>query len=169
MILPKYLLQQILDSHGHRIALLLLANPELPGLLLLHQRMVANWSALRSMVKFTSRRIQVYTGSYGRDTAISGFSDLDMLFWLHPDDHSRFDSHQGNGQSALRWMAVCKDQHVQGAGEWPRIPALNYFVLTLALTCVLSPGERILPITFSVARMIFRIIQRWVFPRRLGT
>jgi len=43
----------------------------------------------------------IYTGSYGRDTAIDGFSDLDMLFWLHPDDYSRFDNHFGNGQSAM--------------------------------------------------------------------
>jgi hypothetical protein len=43
----------------------------------------------------------IYTGSYGRDTAIEGFSDLDMLFWLPPDDYSRFNNHQGNGQSAM--------------------------------------------------------------------
>jgi len=43
----------------------------------------------------------IYTGSYGRDTAIEGFSDLDMLFWLPPSDHSRFDNHEGNGQSAM--------------------------------------------------------------------
>jgi hypothetical protein len=43
----------------------------------------------------------IYTGSYGRDTAIAGFSDLDMLFWLHPDDYSRFNTYSGNGQSAM--------------------------------------------------------------------
>lgn len=43
----------------------------------------------------------IYTGSYGRDTAIEGFSDLDMLFWLPPNDFSRFDSYAGNGQSAM--------------------------------------------------------------------
>ena len=43
----------------------------------------------------------IYTGSYGRDTAIEGFSDLDMLFWLRPDDYSRFNNHEGNGQSAM--------------------------------------------------------------------
>lgn len=43
----------------------------------------------------------IYTGSYGRDTAIEGFSDLDMLFWLPPGDFSRFDRYAGNGQSAL--------------------------------------------------------------------
>ena len=43
----------------------------------------------------------IYTGSYGRDTAIAGFSDLDMIFWLPPNAFSRFDNYQGNGQSAL--------------------------------------------------------------------
>jgi hypothetical protein len=43
----------------------------------------------------------LYSGSYGRGTAIRGKSDLDMVFWLHPDDFSRFDTYAGNGQSAL--------------------------------------------------------------------
>ncbi len=43
----------------------------------------------------------IYTGSYGRDTAIEGFSDLDMLFWLSPDDHPRFNSYASNGQSSM--------------------------------------------------------------------
>jgi len=43
----------------------------------------------------------IYTGSYGRDTAIEGFSDLDILFWLPPKDYARFDGYSGNGQSAM--------------------------------------------------------------------
>ena len=43
----------------------------------------------------------IYTGSYGRDTAINGFSDLDILFLLPPSDYARFDSHEYNGQSAM--------------------------------------------------------------------
>src|SRR6266567_7357188 len=43
----------------------------------------------------------VYSGSYGRGTAIRGKSDLDMVFWLHPDDFSRYDNYEGNGQSGL--------------------------------------------------------------------
>jgi hypothetical protein len=46
-------------------------------------------------------RHSIYTGSYGRDTAIEGFSDLDILFWLPPDEFRRFDSYAGNGQSAM--------------------------------------------------------------------
>lgn len=42
-----------------------------------------------------------YVGSYGRKTAISGFSDLDMLFTLPYSDYLRFDGYNGNGQSAL--------------------------------------------------------------------
>ena len=47
----------------------------------------------------TSHRL--YTGSYGRDTAIDGISDLDMIFWLSGEDYSRYHSHQGNGQSRM--------------------------------------------------------------------
>jgi len=42
-----------------------------------------------------------YVGSYGRGTAIGGFSDLDMIFQLPSAVKSRFDRHSGNGQSAL--------------------------------------------------------------------
>src|SRR5438552_8845541 len=43
----------------------------------------------------------LYTGSYGRNTAINGFSDLDMLFQLSYDLYVQYDAHSGNGQSAL--------------------------------------------------------------------
>jgi hypothetical protein len=43
----------------------------------------------------------LYVGSYGRNTAIQGFSDLDMLFQLSYDVYKQFDAHTGNGQSAL--------------------------------------------------------------------
>ncbi len=43
----------------------------------------------------------LYVGSYGRNTAIQGFSDLDMIFELPAAIYSRYDSYNGNGQSAL--------------------------------------------------------------------
>lgn len=43
----------------------------------------------------------LYVGSYGRNTAIGGFSDLDMLFQLPYAVYEQYNSHQGNGQSAL--------------------------------------------------------------------
>ena len=42
-----------------------------------------------------------YTGSYGRGTAIEGFSDLDMIFRLPYEVYARHDAHAGNGQAAL--------------------------------------------------------------------
>ena len=42
-----------------------------------------------------------YVGSYGRNTAIRGFSDLDMVFELPSALYSQYDNHAGNGQSAL--------------------------------------------------------------------
>lgn len=40
-------------------------------------------------------------GSVGRETAISGVSDLDMLFVLPKDLKQQYDQHDGNGQSKL--------------------------------------------------------------------
>lgn len=43
----------------------------------------------------------LYVGSYGRDTAIDGISDIDMAFWLPYATYVRFNEYSGNGQSAL--------------------------------------------------------------------
>ena len=42
-----------------------------------------------------------YVGSYGRNTAIQGFSDLDMIFGLPQSVYDRYNNYTGNGQSAL--------------------------------------------------------------------
>jgi hypothetical protein len=43
----------------------------------------------------------LYVGSYGRNTAIDGFSDLDMIMELPYDVYSQYNRHSYNGQSAL--------------------------------------------------------------------
>ena len=43
----------------------------------------------------------LYVGSYGRNTAIQGFSDLDMIFELPYAIYKKYDGHAGNGQSSL--------------------------------------------------------------------
>ena len=43
----------------------------------------------------------LYVGSYGRNTAIVGFSDLDMIFQLPYSEYLKYDNYSGNGQSAL--------------------------------------------------------------------
>lgn len=43
----------------------------------------------------------LYAGSYGRNTAIQGFSDLDMIFQLPNRMYKRYNLYSGNGQSAL--------------------------------------------------------------------
>lgn len=42
-----------------------------------------------------------YVGSYGRNTAIQGFSDLDMVFELPSGLYFQYNNYSGNGQSAL--------------------------------------------------------------------
>lgn len=43
----------------------------------------------------------LYVGSYGRNTAIAGFSDVDMIFQLPYSEYQRYNNYSGNGQSAL--------------------------------------------------------------------
>lgn len=43
----------------------------------------------------------LYVGSYGRNTAIQGFSDLDMIFQLPYSVYEQYNKYVGNGQSAL--------------------------------------------------------------------
>lgn len=43
----------------------------------------------------------LYVGSYGRNTAVNGFSDLDMIFQLPYSVYKKYNDYIGNGQSAL--------------------------------------------------------------------
>ena len=43
----------------------------------------------------------LYVGSYGRNTATQGFSDLDMIIQLPHSVYKQYDERSGNGQSAL--------------------------------------------------------------------
>lgn len=43
----------------------------------------------------------LYVGSYGRNTAISGFSDVDLIFQLPYSVYKQYNEYSGNGQSAL--------------------------------------------------------------------
>ncbi len=43
----------------------------------------------------------LYVGSYGRGTAVRGFSDLDMIFRLPYSYYEKYNGYSGNGQSAL--------------------------------------------------------------------
>lgn len=43
----------------------------------------------------------LYVGSYGRGTAVRGFSDLDIIFILPQDLYTKYNNYQYNGQSSL--------------------------------------------------------------------
>jgi hypothetical protein len=43
----------------------------------------------------------LYAGSYGRNTAVQGFSDLDMIFQLPYSEYEKYNNYSGNGQSSL--------------------------------------------------------------------
>ncbi len=67
---------------------------------------VRDGSTIASMSKLITKSLNVdfwtnTSETYGRSTAIQGFSDLDMVFELPSDIYWQYDRYQGNGQSAL--------------------------------------------------------------------
>ena len=75
---------------------------------------VRNKSTISSRYRTITRRLNLdfydtdsntshslYVGSYGRNTAINGISDLDMLFQLPFDLYTQYNAYTSNGQSAL--------------------------------------------------------------------
>ena len=65
----------------------------------------------------------LYVGSYGRNTAINGFSDLDMVFELPSSLYFQYDKYLGNGQSALlqavrnAMQKTYSTSHIGGDGQ----------------------------------------------------
>ncbi|MBP4047105.1 SMODS domain-containing nucleotidyltransferase [Chromobacterium violaceum] len=80
----------------------------------------------------TAHRRQV--GSYGRQTAIHGISDLDMAFELPLEVYQKYHSYQSNGQSALlqEVKRALKDRYplkdIKGDGQVVIIPYQKYTV-----------------------------------------
>ena len=75
---------------------------------------IQNSSSISTRYKAITRRLNtdfwsttsdtshsLYVGSYGRNTAIRGFSDLDMVFELPSALYHQYDAYSTNGQSAL--------------------------------------------------------------------
>lgn len=57
-----------------------------------------NWD-FRSLTSDTANSL--YVGSYGRDTAAKGISDLDVAYVLPPALYAQYNAYSSNGQSAL--------------------------------------------------------------------
>jgi hypothetical protein len=82
----------------------------------------------------------IYTGSYGRDTAINGASDVDMLFWLPSSDYTRFNNYQGNGQSALLQEFRNSISNTYPSSEVSGDGQVVVVVFTDGLTFEIAPG-----------------------------
>jgi hypothetical protein len=71
----------------------------------------------------------LYVGSYGRDTAVKGISDLDVAFQLPASIYNQYNGHYNNGQSALLQAVRASIQrtyansYVGGDGQ---VVALNF-------------------------------------------
>lgn len=83
----------------------------------------------------TSHSLQV--GSYGRQTAIDGISDLDMIFELPWAVYDRFNNHEGNGQSALLQevknaiKSTYSNTDIKGDGQVVVVSFNNYVIEVL--------------------------------------
>ena len=70
----------------------------------------------------------LYVGSYGRNTAVRGFSDLDMLFQLPYSVYQQYNGYSGNGQSALLQAVKTSIErtyattNIRGDGQVVQIP-----------------------------------------------
>ncbi|WP_248786085.1 SMODS domain-containing nucleotidyltransferase [Escherichia coli] len=97
----------------------------------------------------------LYVGSYGRNTATQGLSDLDMIFQLPYSEYQKYNSYLGNGQSALL-------QAVKRSIE------KNY-----ATTSIRGDGQVILVpfndgITFEVVPAFLNVSDSYTFPDANG-
>jgi hypothetical protein len=97
----------------------------------------------------------LYVGSYGRNTAINGLSDLDMLFQLPFATYTQYNNYVGNGQSALL-------QAVKSSIE-----------KTYSKTSIKADGQVILVpftdgITFEVVPAFLNIDDSYTFPDATG-
>ncbi len=76
----------------------------------------------------------IYIGSYGRDTAISGISDLDLLFVLPDELYTKYNNREGNKQSQLLQdvkTSLCKtytQSKVRGDGQVVVIEFTNDYI-----------------------------------------
>jgi Second Messenger Oligonucleotide or Dinucleotide Synthetase domain len=82
----------------------------------------------------------LYVGSYGRNTAIQGFSDLDMIFQLPYSMYEQYNARVGNKQSAL--LQSVKDS-IENTYSTTRIRADGQVILvpfTDGITFEVVPG-----------------------------
>lgn len=97
----------------------------------------------------------LYVGSYGRNTATQGLSDLDMIFQLPYSEYQKYNSYLGNGQSAL-------------------LQAVKRFIeKTYATTSIRGDGQVILVpfndgITFEVVPAFLNVSDSYTFPDANG-
>lgn len=71
----------------------------------------------------------LYVGSYGRDTAARGISDLDVAFRLPYQTYAQYNAYQGNGQSALLQVvknSLLKTFHSSSLGGDGQVVVLTF-------------------------------------------
>jgi hypothetical protein len=81
-----------------------------------------------------------YIGSYGRDTAAKGVSDVDIWFQLPNRLYQQYANHQGNGQSALLQAVRASMQNTYGTTSLKRDGQVVVVSFTDGITFEVLPG-----------------------------
>lgn len=95
----------------------------------------------------------LYVGSYGRDTAISGAHDMDMIFILPYDVYNRFNIRSGNKQSALLQEVRASLQitypatHIRGDGQVVVVKFADYMRFEIVPVFAATGGGYVYPDT----------------------
>ncbi|WP_128912269.1 SMODS domain-containing nucleotidyltransferase [Granulicella sibirica] len=82
----------------------------------------------------------LYIGSYGRDTAAKGVSDVDIWFRLPGRLYQQFNNHQGNGQSALLQAVRASMQKTYGTTSLKADGQVVVVSFTDGITFEILPG-----------------------------
>jgi len=88
----------------------------------------------------------LYVGSYGRNTAIQGFSDLDMIFQLPYSMYEKYNGYSGNGQSALLQAVkysiekTYSTTNIRGDGQVIQIPFTDGIIFEV-VPCFINQDE----------------------------
>jgi len=93
----------------------------------------------------------LYVGSYGRNTAIDGFSDLDIVMELPSATYTQYNGYNGNGQSALLQTVkrsiekTYSTTNVRADGQVIQIPFTDGMTVELQPVFTSSAGGYIFP------------------------
>ena len=107
----------------------------------------------------------LYVGSFGRQTAINGFSDLDMTFELPSSIYARYDAYTSNGQSALLQevkgsiQKTYSDTSIRADGQVIEVPFSDGITFEVVPVFINAHGTYTYPDASSGGEVVHHLIQ----------